>query len=163
MSYDIMIIDSAICIKDQGKTKVKVWINGETQLLDAVPEPCFYIPADYQIPQSAMIAGKVEQTTFKTIDTDQLVKKCVFGTYDQRQVFADTLKQRKENPVALYESDKNYIESWMLVNGHTCSDYPNQAAWDIEVDDSHGQVDVKNPDKEITALSVFYKANVIHG
>ena len=137
--------------------KIMIWVDGQSSIIDAVPNPNYFFTSSKFI-EFPSGGGTVKYgSALRTIDTNEEVRQYIFPTHEAMYNFADSLKRQE---IILYESDKNPVERWMLENNHTCSDYPNRAAWDIEVDDSQGNPDVSKGDKAITAVGIFYKGKL---
>lgn len=142
--------DSANYFTENGKVKMKIWRHGETEVADPSPMPYCYTPTNRELSTSA----KFEYTDFRAFDTEEAVKRYTFNVPLQVKNFRNYAEGKS---ISVYEADKKYLGVWMLDNGYTCDDYPNQAAWDTEELDSQGQPDPETASQPITAVGIVYK------
>lgn len=142
--------DSANYFVENNRVKMKVWRHGEVEIVSDPTPPYCYTPTNREISTSA----KYEMTDFRAFDTEEAVKRYVFNQPVQVKNFRNYAEGKS---ISVYEADKKYVSVWMLDNNLTCDDYPNQAAFDTEEDDSHGQPDPEIADKPITAVGIVYK------
>ena len=146
----VVPFDSATYTTQNGKVKMKVYRNGEVELIDPDPMPYCYAPAKYEIQTQA----KMTRTDMRTFDTGESVKRYTFPQPMNVKAFR-TWQEGKGIPV--YEADKKYVGVWMADNGFVCDDYPNQASWDTEEDDSKSKPDPETANVPITAIGIVYK------
>jgi len=142
--------DSANYIIDGNRVKMKVWRNGEMEIInDPIPPYC-YIPANREL----NTAAKFERVDLRTFDTEESTKKYLFNVPGQVKNFRNYAESKS---ISVYEADKKYVGVWMLDENLTCDDYPNQASWDTEEDDSSGRPNPELANEPITAIGIVYK------
>lgn len=121
--------DSATYYTEVGKTKIRIYRHGETEVVDAFPLPYCYAPSKYEI----QTMGKMERTDMKAFDTGENVKRYTFAQPMSVKSFRTNQEQKS---ITVYEADKKYVGVWMLDNGFVCDDYANQATWDSVMPDT---------------------------
>jgi len=146
----VIPFDSANYVIENNKVRMRVYRGGEFELVDPSPMPYCYAPAKYEIQTMA----KMERTTLNAFDTEENVKRYVFN---QPTNVKDFRTRQEAKSITVYEADKKYVGVWMLDNLYVCDDYPNQAAWDTEEDDSQGQPSAETANVPITAIGIVYK------
>ena len=145
-------VDSASYRIVNGRTKMLLYRNMETELIEADPDPYCFMPAKWEVNTK----GRMERTNMKTFDTLENVKRYSFLTPDSVKAFRAAVEATGKTT---YEADKKYVERWMLANAVTCGDYPNYASWDTEESNSQGQPTVENA--KIIAAGFYYRGETI--
>lgn len=143
-------LDSCYYFVEGNKTKMKTFVNGEVEILDADPTPYCFVPAKFTTNSMARIVN----TDLRTIDTDENVKQYFFNI-PQNIKFFRTIVEKKG--IETYEADVKYNNRWMMANKILCSNYDNYAAFDTEEDDSQGQPNAETANVPITAIGVTFK------
>jgi DNA polymerase I len=133
---------------------MKVYRSGEIEFIDPTPMPYCYAPSKYEIQTQA----KMDRTDMRTFDTGEAVKRYTFPQPMNVKAFR-SFQEAKGIPV--YEADKKYVSVWMTDNDLVCDDYPNQAAWDTEEDDSGPKCDPETANVPITAIGLVHNGEKI--
>lgn len=142
--------ESANYFTELGKVKMKVYRNGEIEVVDPDPLPYCFAPSKNEIQTQA----RMERTDFKAFDTGESVKRYTFPMPQNVKTFRNFQEAKS---ISVYEADKKYVGVWMLDGDLVCSDYPNEAAWDTEEDDSGVKPDAETANVPITAVGIIYK------
>ena len=147
-------IDSAVPIVQNGKVYMKVYKNGEFEVVDPTPQPYAFCPAKYEINTQA----RMERTDFRAFDTEESVKRYIFK---MPSYLHDFRTRQEAKSITVYEADRKYTGVWMEDNSIECTDYLNYASWDTEEDDSHGQASAETANVPIIAIGLIYKGEKI--
>jgi len=119
----VVPFESANYFTEVGKVKMKIYRNGEIEIIDPFPKPYAFAPSKNEIQTQA----KMERTDFKAFDTGEAVKRYTFNVPQQVKFFRNFQEAKS---ISVYEADKKYVGVWMLDNNLVCSDYENVASWD---------------------------------
>ena len=141
---------SANYVVKNGKLYMKLYTENDVEEVEAYPEPYCFVPSAYDVDSKFSI--RVENTSLKTLDTNENVKKYSFMFPAHVKNFRDNIERFGRR---VYEGDIPYTKRWMIDNDIKCSSYENvKAYWDIEVLDTNGFPDQETASEPIIAISV---------
>jgi len=144
-----MQIDSANYIIDEGKLKVKYFIDGKEYIeSDPTPAPYMFVPRRYAI--NSTHREMVDLTTF---DTDELVYRY---NYPRPSAVKNARLLLERRGIPTYEADVLYRKNWMRDNDIICGNYPRQITMDTEEMDVPSLPDVATAQQPIIAIGVIY-------
>ena len=89
----VVPFESANYFTEVGKVKMKIYRNGEIEIIDPFPKPYAFAPSKNEIQTQA----KMERTDFKAFDTGEAVKRYTFNV-PQQVKFLGTSKRRRAYP-----------------------------------------------------------------
>jgi len=141
---------SANYVVKNGKLYMKLYTENDVEEVEAYPEPYCFVPSAYDVESKFPI--RVENTSLKTLDTNENVKKYSFMFPAHVKNFRDNIERFGRR---VYEGDIPYTKRWMIDNSIKCPSYENvKAYWDIEVLDTNGFPDQETASEPIIAISV---------
>jgi DNA polymerase elongation subunit (family B) len=141
---------SANYVVKNGKLYMKLYTENDVEEVEAYPEPYCFVPSAYDVESKFPI--RVENTSLKTLDTNENVKKYSFMFPAHVKNFRDNIERFGRR---VYEGDIPYTKRWMIDNNIKCPSYENvKAYWDIEVLDTNGFPDQETASEPIIAISV---------